>query len=528
MNRLLHAWERMGPWRIASLAVFFFFAYSVLIFANTDHRYTWPDEMANYHVIRQFIADGRLRIDQPLLDVSKELTHPRSTNVFSGAIVPGGFAGFPLLYGLAGIVVRGFFVFLTPLLAALGGIALFQIVRRYFDERIAWISALLYFVSPGIWYYASFAMLPNMAFVSLVLLGVWGICGQTQRVMGAWFFGCLGIVLAASMRPNELVWVLPLCAAAVWPRRAALTWKHGAAAVIAATLIALPNMYISRATFGSWLGSGYVSLASGALPTEASARAWWSAALLPFGVHPIRALRNIWTYVIVPQWWIFVFAGYGLLRGRRAGYAAAALLLCAYLSVYYGSWQFEDTVTLKIGALGVSYVRYLLPALIILLPAAAEGVLMAGTLLGRFRSAAVSLMLVAAVIASTFVVWFAYPDSLAKIMSTYREYAATARTVFGLTDPRGVIVTERADKIFWPDRAVVSKWGAADVYKLQALAIADIPLYFFGLEPETAIAYLNTRLLAPYELRIDPAVLTPTPNGALYVIRYEPTQPLVR
>lgn len=525
--------ERHGMPIIIALAAVFFLLYSALAVSNRDHRYTWPDEMANYHFIQSFVNTGSFRITEPLAIMSKNIVHPRSTNVYEGDIVPGTFIGFPLLYGTIALLLGSFIVLLTPALVSVSGVAFYYVVRQLFHEHIAFIAAILYFVNPAVWYYASFTLLPNMPFVALLVIAsasiVRGYREHTPRT-GWIFFGALCAALALSIRPYEGVWVLPVAAFSFYELRQRVRVHHILTICLALVLVMIPNMLYAKATFGSYLGSGYFGLESGTLPTEVGAPNAVLAALLPFGLHPVRALGVVWSYVIALQWWLFVFIGWRLFHAIRfrhthtrvyRNYLIVTLCVVAYLILYYGSWQFEDRVTLVLSSLGISYIRYWLPIFVLLVPLAAEGIAHIATLARNYERQVLVLLVAALIGMSGSIVWFERADSLWEIRSQYEQYANTAAAVFAVTAQDGVIITERGDKIFWPDRAVISKWGSEDVYKLQALALENVPLYFFGLERPEDIAYINDRRLLAYDMRIvADQPLAITPNGTLYHVVY--------
>src|SRR4030043_212187 len=155
---------------LAILGIIFFFFFSFLILGNSADRFTWPDETANYFFIKNYIEHSNFSVAEPLNEIGNNLIKPRSFNVYQGNLVPGSFLGFLLIYGLIGKLIGiGLVQFLTPLLAILAGIFFYKILLKIFEPKIALISALLFFINPAWWYYANFAMLPNIAFLSFLI-----------------------------------------------------------------------------------------------------------------------------------------------------------------------------------------------------------------------------------------------------------------------------------------------------------------------------------------------------------------------
>ena len=47
-----------------------------------------PDESINYAFIREYVLEGNRQIQEPLLDLTENQVHPRSTTVVNGALTP--------------------------------------------------------------------------------------------------------------------------------------------------------------------------------------------------------------------------------------------------------------------------------------------------------------------------------------------------------------------------------------------------------------------------------------------------------
>ena len=155
--------------------VYFWLATPVKTSVVISSRFDWPDEMANYFWSEQYATTGQLAIFEPLNLVAQNQIHPRSFNVRSdGSLVPGSFLGLILFYGtLAKFFSVKAIIYFTPVLAIFGVLAFYGIIKRIFSEKIALISAVLMFFHPAWWYYSVASMLPNIAFVSLLLLGIY-------------------------------------------------------------------------------------------------------------------------------------------------------------------------------------------------------------------------------------------------------------------------------------------------------------------------------------------------------------------
>ncbi|NIS38022.1 hypothetical protein GWN26_03965, partial [Candidatus Saccharibacteria bacterium] len=121
----------------------FFILFSCLNY-TAPQRFNSPDETANFFFITKFSQEWRLWAYEPANYYLENRVHPRSIQIVDDFLVPGGFLGLPLLYGLiAKVITPGLTIYLTPLFAVLGGLAWFAIVRKYFNKWTAFASTYL-------------------------------------------------------------------------------------------------------------------------------------------------------------------------------------------------------------------------------------------------------------------------------------------------------------------------------------------------------------------------------------------------
>jgi len=84
------------------------------------------------------------------------------------------------------------------------------------------------------------------------------------------------------------------------------------------------------------------------------------------------------------------------------------------------------------------------------------------------------------------------------------ESRATRDTVNALTETNSVIIVDRADKIFFPDRRVLYPLRDDATYALMPRIALRVPLYYYGITlPQTDVDYLNGDRLAKLGLKID-------------------------
>ncbi len=489
------------------LGIIFFFIYSFLIFGNWGNHFTWPDETANYFFINNYIEHSNFSVPEPLNEIAGNLIKPRSFNVYQGNLVPGSFLGLLLIYGLLGkIIGLGLVKFLTPLLAVLAGLFFYKILLRIFKPNIAFLSALLFFLNPAWWYYADFVFLPNIAFLSFLIIGIYFLLKLDKEVKQKnWLWLILGsffVSLALIIRTNEALWIfgILLLLALVYFKK--IRWQYLLIFFIVCTFVFLPVFYYNQTTYGNYLSFGYLRLEQGSnvaaqLPTEFQTNNsqllnFVQFIVLPFGFHPRLVLNNFYNYGLLLFWWLFAPAIFGIFfllknyqKKAKAVFFLIFLAVSFYLLVYYGSWQFADQLTSQLNKIGISYVRYFLPVYILSLPFIS---IFCFHLLSLFKNKKIKILLSLFFIAafiyfSLNLVYFAGNDNLIKIKNNIRTYNEINQEIIDLTEDNAVIISQRSDKIFFPERKVMGRFVYYnDFDHWWELVNAGVPLYYYAYE----------------------------------------------
>ena len=165
------------------LATAFFLAYAFLPLSSPG-RDSSPDENSNRLFSRLYAETGQLWLFEPLDQVYPGVVHPRSVILKDNLLLPGGFLGLPVIYGgLAKVVGSRFLPFMTALFAVFGLLGFWLAIRRHFGGRMAAMAAVLLGFQPVFWYEASRPFMPNVLFLSLLLLSVGFFFG---RPVGDW------------------------------------------------------------------------------------------------------------------------------------------------------------------------------------------------------------------------------------------------------------------------------------------------------------------------------------------------------
>lgn len=502
---------------IIVLGIIFFFIYSFLVF-NHQGRFNSPDETANYFFINNFNEQNDFTFYEPLNEITDNIVKPRSFNVYNNNLVPGSFLGFPLIYGLIGKIIGSRLVlFLTPLLAAAAGLFFYKILLKCFSKKIAFLSALFFFINPVWWYFASLSMMPNVAFVSLLIIGFYfllefkekSILNKRNLILAGLFVG-----LALIIRTNEIVWVGLVLLILILNSFYKIKKQHILWFALSLILVFVPVLFYNHFTFGNFLSFGYFSLEQGTniidqVPQELQISQlpvlnFLKSIFLPFGFHPRLFSLNFFTYVIKLFWWMFVPAFLGLIisllkyKEKRHLYIYIYLLITAYLIVYYGSWLIPDPLTLHLNKISVSYLRYWLPIFIFGLPfISIFFIKIISWLKPKKLKIGFSFLLIFSYLYLIFnILFIAGNDNLVATKKSYIQYREINQKVLELTEDNAVIISQKADKLFFPERKVIGSWTEQDFADWRKIAEEDYPIYYYSYENSDYIAQFNQQLLA--------------------------------
>ncbi|MBI2482564.1 hypothetical protein HYV74_00105 [Candidatus Uhrbacteria bacterium] len=433
-------------------------------------RFHWPDETTNAFFARRVATGQSMRVEEPRNTAVGNIIHPRTANVRAdGALVPGGYLGLPLWYGLLGrgigIWAMGLF---TPLLAGGALVALAYIVRVGSGEvAVALLAAVFLALHPSWWLFSATAFLPNVPFAALLLIGIALLvrplaasAGGDRRVLAAWGIGGCMVGVALTMRTHEALWVGALVLLIARWRR--VRWTALLAAGVGAVLPFLPVLVLQQQLYGHPFTTGYALLQEGgAAPTEfvrtgLPIPASLQALVAPFGWYPFTALRHAWTYLVQPYWWLVGLAGVGCAVRWRSRSTWAMLAMVLWLLLMYGSWVLADPLVRSTNVWTISYVRYWIPMIVLWTPWAAYGcVWLVRRCPWRWRPLAQAVVLVGIAFLTVARAVTDPDEGLRRQAAAIAEHRLRAQAVLAATEPDAVICSDRMDKTFFPERAVV-------------------------------------------------------------------------
>jgi len=495
---------------ISAVLAVLFFAITAAYGTIAPKIWNSPDETSVAFFSRTLALDGRLWAYDGLNIAVGDAIHPRSVISIDAALVPASFYGAMLVIGvlmmLAGPIALSA---ATPFFTALAGMCFYFFLRKR-GALAGLIGQAVFYLTPAVWYYASRGLFPNLLFCDLAIVGAAVLYfhpilsfargrgnAALERTIDALVGGFIG-GLAFAVRPVEFIWLLPLAAVALWLARKKFRWFEIIPAVISFGVMLLIIFSTNNGLYGAPFSFGYTAgattpgIAVPALGAASRLPAWLSEPrpfILPFGFHPMLALANLYDYLILFAPWYALFAVWGfvalMLQKRSRRYFKFLIIAFAWmllvLGIYYGSGVFNDSTAPGLTP-GASYVRYFLPLYLILVPAVAEGIVV----LMRYAKArkALSILVLCFVVIcfavlGAWTVYFRAPESLMPMFATLTHYADVKKQVLEIVKPTDVIVTERSDKIFFPDRRVLL--NLRDPETMKVLPKLDVGLYYYGI-----------------------------------------------
>ncbi len=514
-----------------------FFASTLTMSVPLDREvFVSPDENATY-VFASALADtGRLSIIEPLNLELGGLVHPRSTLGYADSILPSSFVGFIFLLGDVGAIFGKVAMYLvTPALAVMTICLWRDCVQRLFKQPLlADLAAFLLMIHPAFWYYSGRVMMHNVAFLAMLVLGVWwclaqplsALTGRMGRrpvstamarlcdfgIAGAWFGTTLMI------RTSEIIWLTLALLVVIATHRAAIGWRSGL--VFASGFLLMLGLLgaINASVYGHALVNGYT--ASYAYPesllvnqTETSiSNAPRRSLILPFGFHERNIFKNVLNYGWALYPWMSGLALLGIViaivepTDRRTLWRTVTILtlaLATWLGVVYGSWMIVDNPDPVIISLGNSHVRYWLPlfALASLFAARAFVYLLGDK--SRLKQVGVGALLLLMTLLSAKLVFFG-ADGFMPNRAALDSFVDKRSRILVLTESDAIVIVDRADKYLFPARRVVVPLRSNTTYQSIPVMLGLAPVYYFGITlPAQDFEYLNGEVLQALGVRIE-------------------------
>ncbi|MFA5126563.1 MAG: hypothetical protein WC465_01000 [Patescibacteria group bacterium] len=458
--------------------------------------FNWPDANANYFSAKVLAEEHTFKVFEPLNLSTDNLLHTRSLNVIDGFLLPmtwlpniAIFALFFALLGAFGVLL------LTPLLSAAIVFLVYKILELVFqDKRLAFFASLLFWPLAPWFYFSQLAMLTNILFIFLVVLAAFLFAKKS------YWSASLFLSLSLMCRPTELVWLLLSFVCLFYWQRRQFSRQQLISSVLVFAAVVLAGLYLNKIVYGSYFSFGYINFQDKTLPTEILDRqtnvfAWLKAIFIPFGFNLKLIVYNFAKYFVKLVWPYIILALFGLFywfKNRRSeklwsGYLVLNIIIFVFILLFYGSWDLADPLVKNLNFISSSYVRYFLPLYILLLPWAAHA-LSVWSKHARWPKVLVWPLLIILAAFSLYSAYGAKYDGLFKHQQYLAGYWQEFSLVKNLAPQGSVIVTERADKIFFPYYKVVVPQGDLPLWPRLAKIVEQVPIYYYSDKDQNALA----------------------------------------
>ncbi|MFH0928526.1 MAG: hypothetical protein V1821_03575 [bacterium] len=469
-----------------------------------------PDENSNATFARRLAQTGTFSFPDYYSFKTPRAVAPRGTLSSKNQILPGSFLGLPVIYSAFTFLTPKLLVLVTPLLAALAGLIWF----KYWEKKRGWRFALLaetfFLFHPALWYYASRGLHPNGLFLALAMFGLVALLESRERSrVSVWSFWS-GVLVGAAVfaRASEALWLLPIfLVIAAWiPKfRFRRLWYFGLGLIPLILLMLILNWKV----FGSPLATGYGQLGEVLKSTEANMGAALVSPFSPFGLDIAAARHMAWHQgvLIFPLASLVAFFGLLLALGKKYRsefwpWILAFVVLGVYLVLAYGSAHFKSNTSAEV-SIGASFVRYWLPLYVF---GSVFSALLIEHLLSLAKSRKIkigvaSLALTSFLVFSAVGVYWQFEDSLAPTVSSLKRYALIKRQVLEIVPQDAILIADSADKIFFPERMVMSELRAPGTYEAVRELIPKTELYYFGVTlPPVDRDFIQTEKLPGFQV----------------------------
>jgi hypothetical protein len=525
---------------VVILAIIFFIGTSAYVYlTHPDNYWKWssPDETANYTFAKLYADTGNLTVYEKYNSLVKDLIHPRSISSQDGFLKPVSFLGIILIYGKIGsLFFDAVIPYLTPFFGALGIAFFYLLIRELFGRKMALLSACLLVFFPAYVYYSARSMFHNVLFISLLILTLYFLVIMVKkpdaeakkikfdfRAFSLSGFAGIFCGLTVMTRTSELLWLAPLLI---------ILWLFNLKKVGLFKLLNFclflgfaiwPMLYWNSILYNSPLKGGYPQMNQsitilaetgpalvkstlvGQLGQYRELLVKFKNAIFYFGFKPAKSAMVLNYYFIKMFNWLFWPAAVGLfllilnfkkIKKRHWLYLAGYLLISLILVIYYGSWDFHDNPDPNALTIGNSYTRYWLPIYLGAMPLAAYFLNFIFQKTKSLKVASyvflISLLFVYFLLSVNFLL---YGKDEGLLLSAQRQLETKNEfnQVLNLTENNSVIITQYHDKIFFPDRKVITGQFNDDLMNLEYRKLTDyLPVYYYNFTyPQNTLSYLN-------------------------------------
>ncbi len=521
------------------LAIIFFCVYSFLpisqlIFQNQNNiksslKFNTPDEVINYYFTTQYTKTSELYYFEPLNNFVNRVIFPRWAFVKDGRITPGNFLGIDLIYGnlakifspeYSGLIIP----FLTPIFAVIGILFFYLLLKYFFEKRVAFVSALLVFIFPGFWYYASRTMFHNILFLSLLIIGLYFLFRLFKTNKNKLFlsFLCgLFVGLALITRTSEIVWVflMVLIILIFNFKKLKDLWLYLLLSLVIFSFCFVPVFYQHKILYNNYFSTGYPihTVSSNLESGQVKSINYFQALILPFGFHPrVIITHTFYKYILNLFWpwiilWLIGLAVFFKTKKTKQekNYFPLFFVPC-FLLIYYGSWFFRDSIDPNLVSLGSSYVRYFLPLFIFNIPIIGFLIVKIFNIKkwSKINKCFCVFVFLSLSVFSFYQVYFANSESLINIKNQLIKYQIQNQSFLKKIDQDDIIyLSAGTDKILFPEfKHLIVQQNKVEFVEIKKLLFYR-NVYYFHHNENTSLKELNKNIFNPENLKLENEVL---------------------
>ena len=366
---------------------------------------------------------------------------------------------------------------------------------------------------------------------------------RTLQIIAAFLSGIF-VGLAIITRTSEVLWLLPVLGI-VWifyVRRFGLIKLL--VFLVGLTIALMPVVYWNNVLYQNSFRGGYnemnrsleeISSASAEVLSSTwqgkveEYRAYYQTVkdnIFYFGFKKEQSIE-MFNHYIVDMFPVLVYLGlFGLLlliahnirhfEKKYLVYVLSWAVLGLVLVFYYGSWKFNDNPNPDSFTIGNSYTRYWLPIYLMLLPLVSYAIINISRALfsvsrripETIKNICVAGLQATAIIAISYIgimfVLFGSEEGLAYLYYNNLAERNNAETVFSLTEPESIIITQYYDKFFFPERRIImGKLPNDEILTAAKKLVEYYPVYYYNFFlNEADVAYLNERKFSAYNLEM--------------------------
>jgi hypothetical protein len=434
------------------LVTCFIFIFSLLTISSPQ-KFTASDETIGKYFTERYAETGSLKYYEPLSSVTSNYARPRNTFSKNNYISPSTFPGFFIVYGTFGALSAILIPFLNAIVAAIGGIFMYILVRHiYKNTSLALLSTILLFTLPPYWIWSSTSYFNNIASAVFLLGGMtFFFLAIESKKIGHYIAmaSCLGI--ECLFRTTDITYLLALVPIVLILRKKIVGMYILIAFIIFAFIIS-PVFILNKQLHGSFLSFGYdnSNIPATHLSTVGMLTNKISFFLLPSGFNIGYMISHSKEYIlkIIPTITVFAILGISFLFRKRAvvkPYIMYFILISFWIIAYYGSGQgYAGSYSFTLYS---SYTRYFLPIYIFAVPIAAA-------VMFKLPKKEFFIVLSILLLVSTKIT---YSDTggISDIQQGRLSSKKKSDVIFSQTEKNSIIFTTLADKFLFPERKVV-------------------------------------------------------------------------